>query len=143
MNQAWQRPAAVLSALGLLLALGACGDRVENTEIPQTAQPSVEINRNRDDGTVRIDTAGARADPTSVLGAGGGVASTDVRIANEVGQALSSDPDLAAMPIQVRSRDGVVSLRGKAPHETAREKATVIARNVRDVKTVENRLKIG
>ena len=40
-----QRIAIALPLAAALLALGGCGDRVENTEMPQVAHPSVEINR--------------------------------------------------------------------------------------------------
>jgi hypothetical protein len=44
MNIYRTRAAATAASLTVLLALGAC-DRIENTEMPQPAQPSVEINR--------------------------------------------------------------------------------------------------
>jgi hyperosmotically inducible periplasmic protein len=44
MNTSRTRAAAAAVSLTLLLALAAC-DRVENTEMPQPPQPSVEINR--------------------------------------------------------------------------------------------------
>lgn len=45
MKTACRKAAVAASALVAVLALGACGDRVENTEMPQVAQPNVEINR--------------------------------------------------------------------------------------------------
>ncbi|HET8746459.1 MAG TPA: hypothetical protein VFM98_12700 [Ramlibacter sp.] len=46
MKSGWTRAAAAASALLALLALGACGDRVENDEMPLAElHPSVEINR--------------------------------------------------------------------------------------------------
>ena len=57
MNLARKRAAAAAAFLPLLLALGACGDRVENTEMPLAGQPSVEINRQGMEGAKK-DGAG-------------------------------------------------------------------------------------
>ena len=61
------RAALTASVFGAFLALGACGDRVENTEMPQRDQPSVEINRQGMEGAHRETAAdthrGARPIP--------------------------------------------------------------------------------
>jgi hypothetical protein len=52
------RAALAASALATLLALGGC-DQVENTEMPQRAQPSVEINRSGMEGAAKETAADA------------------------------------------------------------------------------------
>ena len=45
MHKTFQRAAAAAACLPLLLALAACGDRVDNTGLQQPAHANVEINR--------------------------------------------------------------------------------------------------
>ncbi|MDB5898047.1 MAG: osmotically inducible periplasmic protein [Ramlibacter sp.] len=130
-------------ALAALLALGACGERVDTTA--QGGHPSVEINRQGEDGTKRETAQAAPAVPdTSAMGASpdAGV-SVDARIATEVQRAIATDADLAGMKIDVSSQEGQVTLRGRAPDPGARDRATELARTVRDVKSVENQLTLG
>jgi len=142
----YRTPALALSSLGLLLALAACGDRVETTETPQSPQANVEINRQGMEGAksepvaqgVQHDTAamGAAPDPRSAE-------NEDTRIAASVQAALLSSPDFGALGIEVASKDGTVTLRGRAPDATAKDRATEIARGVAGVKKVDNKLTLG
>jgi hyperosmotically inducible protein len=137
------RATLTASALATLLALGACGDRVES--YAQQVHPSVEINRQSEDFT-RPETAQAApvAPDTATMGAAseGGV-SVDARIATDVQRAIATDADLAGMKIDVSSQEGEVTLRGRAPDPTARERASDLARTVRAVRSVENQLTLG
>jgi osmotically-inducible protein OsmY len=141
---------AVLAApvLATLLALSACGDRVENTEMPQPDQPSVEINRRGMEGATEHAAADTHRGAAPILGGIGngavenGVA-LDARIASEVRQALQRDAGMAAAKIDVSSQDGLVTLNGQAPDPAARDRADQITRNVKDVKSVENQLTVG
>jgi hyperosmotically inducible protein len=143
------RAAAMMSSLALLLALGACGSQVDEMGAAQSNQPSVEINRQGMEGAkdesaaVGVENSSASA----TAGAGSAIASVaedpDTRIAAAVKSSLAADPDFAAMKIDVHSDDGVVTLIGRAPDPAARERATGIARNVREVRSVENQLTLG
>jgi hyperosmotically inducible protein len=66
-----------------------------------------------------------------------------VLISEQVKAALASNPDFGAVKVDVHSRDGEVTLRGRAPDPAARDRATEIARAVRDVKSVDNQLTLG
>lgn len=137
------RATLTASSLAMLLALGACGERVDMTADGE--HPSVEINRQGDEGAKR-DTAEAApvAPDTSTMGAGSDTGvSLDARIATDVQRVIATDPDLAGMKIDISSQEGEVTLRGRAPDPTARDRASDLARTVRDVRTVENQLTLG
>lgn len=139
------RPLAGACALASLLALGACGDRIEDTEMPQPDQANVEINRQGMDGAKKAEeAAGVRNDGSVQLATGdSSVYDPDVLIAEQVKAALASNPDFGAAKIDVHSDEGEVTLRGTAPDPTARDRATDIVRAIRDVKSVDNQLTLG
>lgn len=72
-----------------------------------------------------------------------GTTLNDAQITAKVNTGLSVDKDLSAMDIDVTTRDGVVTLEGRAPSEDAKKRADEIARNVEDVQSVRNELKVG
>jgi hyperosmotically inducible protein len=140
------RAALAASSLVLLLALGACGDRVENTEMPQPAQASVEINRQGMPGAQDAQQAIGVEHDTNQMGAAAATstADPDERIAADVKSVLQQDPAIGTTTkIDVSSENGAVSLRGQAPDPEARDRATELAKGVRDVKSVENMLTLG
>ena len=158
MKSTCTRTAAVAASLVFLAALAACGDRVENTEMPQPAQANVEINRQGMEGAkdahdgIGVQNQGDKSDKgarngfVGSLGAKGdtSVYDPDVLIAQQVRAALASHPDLAASgEVDVRSREGEVTLIGRAPDPVARDRATEIARSVPKVKSVDNQLTLG
>jgi hyperosmotically inducible protein len=67
----------------------------------------------------------------------------DAKIVTKVKAGLASDKDLSAMKIDVDSRDGVVTLTGTVPSAAAQSRAAQIARDVRDVKSVDSRLTVN
>lgn len=143
-----RRTALAVPVLATLLALSACGDRVESTQMPQPDQPSVEINRQGMEGAYEQADARTHRGATPILGGiGNGVAedgvALDARLVTEVRQALQREADLAAMAIDVSAQDGEVTLHGRAPDPAARDRAGQIAGNIADVKSVENHLTVG
>jgi hypothetical protein len=68
MMERWKRAAMASSVLAATLALAACGDRVENTEMPQPAQANVEINRQGMDGAKDEKQAQGVANNTATMG---------------------------------------------------------------------------
>lgn len=141
------RAVLAVPALATLLALSACGDRVENTEMPQPEQPNVEINRRGMEGATEHAAEGHRGATAIMGGIGNGAVENgvalDARISTEVRRALQRDAALGAAKIDVSSQDGLVTLNGEAPDPAARDRADQIARNVKDVKSVENHLTVG
>lgn len=145
MQANWKKGATAAASLAVLLALGACGDRVENTEMPQPEHANVEINRQGMEGAKEAGAAQGVANDTAATGTAPATASDDpdVRLAEEVKTTLATHPDFGAVPIEVRSEDGKVTLRGQAPDAAAKEKAAEIAGSVRNVKSVQNLLTVG
>ena len=146
MNAGWKKPATAASALLVLLALAACGDRVENTEMPQAPQANVEINRQGMEGAKDEHQAQGVDNNTVSAGATRDAAPAedpDTQLAAQVQSSLSSDPDLTAMKIDVHSQDGAVTLVGRAPDPAARDRAGQLARSVAGVKSVDNLLTLG
>jgi hyperosmotically inducible periplasmic protein len=145
MNTNLDRLALVASAVAVLLALGGCGDRVENTDMPLSETANVEINRQGMDGAKDERAAiGIENNNTVRMGTGDtSVMDPDVLISEQVKAALASNPDFGAVKVDVHSRDGEVTLRGQVPDPVARDRATEIARAVRDVKSVDNQLTLG
>lgn len=146
MNSNVRKPAFAAPALAVLVSLAACGDRVENTGKPMPDQASVEINRQGMEGArdpreaIGVD----RKDNSVRLGVGDtSVMDPDVLISEQVKAALASNPDFGAVRVDVHSRDGEVTLRGNAPDPSARDRATEIARSVKNVRSVDNQLTLG
>lgn len=135
------------SSIAVLLALGACGDRNASltsrtdTAARETRQAANEARQETRDAvtTAREET---REAGTATMGA---AASTvdDAQIVTKVNMALAADKDLSALKIDVDSKGGVVTLKGTAPSAAAKEKASDLAKNVKDVKSVENQLTVG
>ena len=66
----------------------------------------------------------------------------DATITASVSAGLIKDPDLSALKIDVDTKKGVVSLYGPAPSQAALERATVIAKAVKGVSAVDNKLTV-
>lgn len=138
------RAALTASALAALLTLAACGGRVENTEMPQPERPNVEINRQGMEGSQEENAGVGVVNGQEMARATADTdADPDARIAEEVKAAFASNPEFGATKIDVHSEDGKVTLRGRAPDPQARERASDIARTVREVKSVDNQLTLG
>jgi osmotically-inducible protein OsmY len=145
MNVTMAKPALTALALVSLLALGACGDRIEDTGMAQSPQANVEVNRQGMDGAKDEPVAaGVQNDGSVRLGTGDtSIMDPDVLVAEQVKAALVAHPDFGAVKIDVHSADGEVTLRGTAPDPSARDRATEIARSVRNVRSVDNQLTLG
>lgn len=56
---------------------------------------------------------------------------------------LASDPDVKGAMIEVQVKDGAVSLSGKVKTEKARQKAEKLAKKVKGVRSVTNKLVVS
>ena len=66
----------------------------------------------------------------------------DASITASVSAGLMKDPDLSALKIDVDTKKGVVSMYGPAPSQAALERATIIAKAVKGVSAVDNKLTV-
>jgi len=148
----------MLPALGILvasMALAGCNRRDDTTAgapanesvAAQTGQNArdqqADASRSMADAKENAreatqDIKSATADATSR--AGDKVA--DAVITTTVNAELAKDKGLSAMKIDVDTDAGRVALRGTAPDEAARERATQLAMTVKGVVNVDNQLKV-
>jgi osmotically-inducible protein OsmY len=133
--------AAALTLFAVLGGLAGCGERegggpTVGQRVDSAIERSAEAGREVREGA-REATQGAN---TAVMGAGARI--DDAQITTQVKTGLSTDRDLSAGQIDVDTRDGVVTLKGTAPSAAAKARAAEIARNVKDVKSVDNQLQV-
>ena len=67
-------------------------------------------------------------------------AALDATITAEIKAQFAADAPLAALHIQVETREGLVVLTGKAPDAGLKERATRLAITVKDVLSVDNKM---
>lgn len=67
----------------------------------------------------------------------------DAQTAARVKTALINDPELGAMPIEVRVAQGIAHLTGRVPTQEEASRAIALARRVAGVQDVESQLQIG
>ena len=124
MNSSKPRGLLAISSVAMLLALGAC-DRADN-RVDSGAAKTGQAARNAADDT---KTMGAAADKVD-----------DGMITTKVNAALVSDKELSAVKINVDTKNGKVTLNGPASSIPAKEKASTLAKAVKGVVSVDNKL---
>lgn len=136
---------AVLCSLSLLTACGRGGEDRALGQRSEPARGAASEGASRSQGgrdvaqEARQAAMGAASEARAGASAAGALAS-DARITATVKMGLAADKDLSAGTIEVDTQDGVVTLKGPAPTMTAKARASEIARNVRDVRSVDNQL---
>lgn len=144
MNISQSRGLLLASSVAMLLALGACdrgGD--QRTAGQQLDSASANAKEKSQDAAARARaTAKNAGDETKAMGASAGDKVDDAAITSKVNAALAADKDLSAVKIDVDTKNGVVTLSGPAPSASARDHATNLARNVKGVNSVNNKLAV-
>ena len=137
MKRIIQQGLLATSSLAVLLALGACGQRTDTTAMgDKTATKNEQVARD-------TTPAAPSSDSTSVLGAGSSTGMIDdAQIVTKVNTGIAADKDLSTFKIDVDSKGGMVVLKGTVPSDDAKRRAEDIAKNVKDVKSVENQLSV-
>ena len=139
-----QKGLMAASSLAVLLALGACGDRVD-TANREAGEPSVSTRTGQAANEARQETREAAAETnTAVMGAGAAAGSKidDAQIVTKVKSKLAADDEIKALAIDVDAKDGKVTLSGTVPSEQAKSRANEIVKNTEDVKDVDNKLTV-
>lgn len=146
---------ALAASLLLGLTVSACGKAGDgktagqqlDSAIAKTEQAAAEAKAKTESGMARAGSA--IKDATTQAEASGttmakkaGDKIDDALISSSVSTGLATDRDLSAIKIDVETKGGVVTLSGTAPSEAARERATTIAKGVKGVSSVDNKLSI-
>lgn len=147
-------PLVVVSSLALVLMLSACDYKQDggktagqqlDSAITKTEQAAAEAKAKTESSMATAGTAVKDA-AQNVEAAGKDMAGKagekldDMAITTAVSAGLAKDPDLSTFKINVDTKNGAVTLNGSAPTEAAREKAGTIAKAVKGVSSVENKL---
>jgi len=134
-----------LCTLAAALALGACqrndadrtaGERLD-TAVAKTEQKADDIKAD-----VKQQTSEAKDDMNKATGAAG-ARMKDMSITTAVNAELAKDTELSALKINVDTSQGRVILRGSAPNDASRERATTLAARVDGVLGVDNQLTVS
>ena len=135
------RAQVVIATTAVLLSLSACGQKEEATvgqkidgAIASTEQAAQEAKQDMQAAAGDMKREGEQAAQA--------VADTaaDAAITTKVKAALAADTQLSALRIEVDTVAGVVSLTGPAPSADAADRATVLAKAVEGVTSVQNKL---
>jgi len=153
-----------VASLALILALGACSKEEENktagqqvdSAIAKTQQAAVQARAQTEQSAaaVKAKTENAMANAgTAIKDAAKNAESStreavgkaeeklgDVAITTAVSSEIARTSDLSVLKINVDTKEGAVTLSGSAPTEAAREKAGGIAKAVKGVRSVDNKL---
>ncbi len=140
------RPSLLLActAAAAALLLGACnrqsdqtvGEKIDGavaTAERKTEEAQAAASRATEQAAQKIENAADKV----------GDAISDAAVTASINAELAKDSTLSALRINVDTSAGRVTLSGKAPDATARERATRLATAVKGVTSVENRLEIG
>jgi hyperosmotically inducible protein len=137
------------------LALAACGDKGGNetagqkldSAVARTEQAGADAKAKADqmatDAKAKAESSTASAESKLKEAGAAAVASVDdAAITAAVSAGLAKDPDLSAIKIDVDTKGGTVSLTGPAPNPAAKERAEQIAKAVKGVNAVDNKLEV-
>lgn len=129
-----KRTAALLAAL-LALTLAACG---------KTGNSSSSTAGEKVDGAIAKTEQAAADAKAKTVEVGGAVADKidDATITASVSAGLAKDAELSAIKIDVDTKAGTVVLNGPAPTPAAKARAEEIAKAVKGVNAVENKLEV-
>lgn len=135
---------AVVCSVAVLLAMAACGKTDDGKTVGQSidsgiakiGQASKDAGKAMNDATKDAQASGSQASTTM------GEKIDDAIITTSVNASFAKDADLSAIKINVDTKDGVVTLNGPAPTAAAKDKATVLAKQVKGVASVNNQLVI-
>ncbi|MBC7941080.1 MAG: BON domain-containing protein [Chitinophagaceae bacterium] len=135
------RTVATVSVLAAATALAACSRPQEETAGQKIDSASAQTERKAAEvaAEVKSDMKTAGSEMSQAADSMGDKVK-DAAITASVKAELARDPGLSALSIDVDTAAGKVALRGTAPDEAARERATSLANTVSGVQGVNNQL---
>lgn len=131
------------AVLGLTLA--ACGKPDDDRTVGQKIDGAVAAAEQRTEvakAEARDAAAEVKADAKEAT-AEARASVDDAGITVAVNAALAGDPKLSALKIDVDTSNGRVELKGTAPDDSSRRRASDLAKAVKGVVTVDNRLVVA
>lgn len=145
MNTFKTSTATAVCALAAALALGACDRRNDDQTAGQkmdTAVATAEQKAAEIKAEVKQEAREAQQDMNRAAATAGDKVK-DMSITTAINAELARDAQLSAVQINVDTSDGRVVLRGAAPDEASRQRATTLASRVDGVRAVDNQLTVG
>lgn len=149
------KSAALALSIVALAALSACGKKDDgqtagqklDSAVSSTEQAAAEAKAKAEasmakagdamkDATQKAEASGVKA-VESLAGK-----ADDVAITASISAEFAKDADLSAIKIDVDTKDGNVTLYGPAPTTAARDKATTLAKSIKGVASVNNKLTV-
>ena len=166
MTKALHRGLLSAGALSLALALAACGERSDDSSTvgkrtDNAATRTGQAAKDKLGESSQAASQGSRDPSTSVMGAAADArdkaygssadakgeakadSKADDKLTSMVLTGLKADKELNPLRIDVDTREGVVTLSGSVPTAAAKARASEIAQNVKDVKSVNNQLTVS
>lgn len=140
-----RRIGALLATAAAAIALAACGktddgmtvgQKVDST-IATTEAAASEASKDMSQSVDQVKQS------TAEMAASAEASVADMAITTKVNAALAADDQLKALQINVDTKAGHVTMSGPAPDEASRDRATVLAKAVDGVVSVDNRLVVG
>lgn len=133
-----------LAAAALTVGLAACNKKPDDTTVGQKLDSAVATAEQKTDKAMDAakqgsDSAGTKVDQAVDAGA---AKLNDAGITTSINAGLAADPNLSALKINVDTMGGSVTLKGTAPNEAARQRATEIAQQKDGVRSVDNQLTV-
>ena len=146
---------ALALAIVALTTLSACGKKddgqtagqkldaaVASTEkAAAEAKAKAEVAMAKAGDAMKDATQKAEASGAKAVGSLAGKAE-DAAITASISAEFAKDADLSAIKIDVDTKDGNVTLNGPAPTAAARDKATTLAKSIKGVASVSNKLTV-
>lgn len=155
-TQRIQRTLGLTAIAAAVAMLAACNRADDNATVGQKVDSAIEraersAQQTKDTTVAAADAAAQKMENAAqragekMDNAAGAVSSKveDAAITASVNAELAKDTQLSALRIDVDTAGGKVTLSGKAPDPTSRERATQLASAVKGVTSVDNRLQVG
>jgi len=149
------KSAALALSIVALAALSACGKQDDgqtagqklDAALASTEKAAAEAKAKAEasmakagdamkDATQKVEASGTK-NPGSLAGK-----ADDLAITASISAEFAKDADLSAFKIDVDTKDGNVTLSGPSPTTAARDKATTLAKSIKGVASVSNKLTV-
>ena len=146
----------VALAVGALASMSACGKKDDgqtagqrlDSAVASTEKAAAEAKAKAEASMARAGDAMKDATKKAEASSGNTVSSIagkvdDAAITASISAEFAKDADLSAIKINIDTMSGNVTLNGPAPTVAARDKATLLAKSIKGVVSVSNKLTVN